>query len=60
MRKDFFNNEEHGFLKTQKREPVMKNPMTGGPNLHLVGHGFIKLIGIHTSYTSIQHWYRLV
>ena len=29
MRKDFFNSEETGFFKTQKRDPVMKNPMTG-------------------------------
>jgi len=28
MRKHFFNNEQTGFFKTQKREPVMKNPMT--------------------------------
>jgi len=28
MRKDFFNSEETGFFKTQKRDPVMKNPMT--------------------------------
>ena len=29
MRKDFFNNEETGYFKTQQREPVVKNPMTG-------------------------------
>ena len=29
MRKDFFNHETSGFFKTQKRDPVMKNPMTG-------------------------------
>jgi len=28
MRKHFFNNEQTGFFKTQKREPVVKNPMT--------------------------------
>jgi hypothetical protein len=28
MRKHFFNNEQTGFFKTQKREPVMKNPVT--------------------------------
>ena len=27
-RKEFFNNDQDGFFKTQKREPVMKNPMT--------------------------------
>lgn len=32
MRKEFFNHEEKGFFKTQKREPVMKNPMTGNAN----------------------------
>lgn len=29
MRKHFFNNEQTGFFKTQNRDPVMKNPMTG-------------------------------
>ena len=29
MRKEFFNDEDKGFFKTQKREPVVKNPMTG-------------------------------
>lgn len=28
MRKHFFNNEHDGFFKTQKRDAVMKNPMT--------------------------------
>lgn len=28
MRKNFFNNEESGYFKTQKRTPVMQNPMT--------------------------------
>ncbi|KAK8783020.1 ER membrane protein complex subunit 3 [Amblyomma americanum] len=28
MRKNFFNNEETGYFKTQKRTPVMQNPMT--------------------------------
>ena len=29
MRKEFFNNGETGYFKTQQREPVVKNPMTG-------------------------------
>jgi len=28
MRKQFFNNEATGYFTTQKREPVVKNPMT--------------------------------
>ncbi|XP_023229565.1 ER membrane protein complex subunit 3 [Centruroides vittatus] len=28
MRKHFFNNEETGYFKTQKRSPTMQNPMT--------------------------------
>lgn len=28
MRKHFFNNEETGYFKTQKRPPTMQNPMT--------------------------------
>ncbi|XP_035692203.1 ER membrane protein complex subunit 3-like [Branchiostoma floridae] len=28
MRKQFFNEEESGYFKKQKRKPVMKNPMT--------------------------------
>jgi len=28
MRKHYFNNDQTGFFKTQKRESVMKNPMT--------------------------------
>jgi len=28
MRKDYFNNEQNGWFNTQKREPVVKNPMT--------------------------------
>lgn len=28
MRKHFFNNEETGYFKTQKRQPTMQNPMT--------------------------------
>lgn len=29
MRKYFFNDKEHGFFKTQKRESPMNNPMAG-------------------------------
>jgi len=29
MRKHFFNDSAKGYFKTQKRDPVMKNPMTG-------------------------------
>ena len=29
MRKEFFNNKETGYFKTEKREPVVNNPMTG-------------------------------
>ena len=29
MRKDYLNNEETGYFRTQKREAVVKNPMTG-------------------------------
>ncbi|KAK2183511.1 hypothetical protein NP493_309g02085 [Ridgeia piscesae] len=28
MRKEFFNNKETGYFKTEKREPVVNNPMT--------------------------------
>ncbi|UYV74458.1 hypothetical protein LAZ67_11003602 [Cordylochernes scorpioides] len=28
MRKHFFNNEETGYFKTQKRQPIMQNPVT--------------------------------
>jgi len=29
MRKHYFNDSAKGYFKTQKRDPVMKNPMTG-------------------------------
>jgi len=29
MRKHYFNDSVKGYFKTQKRDPVMKNPMTG-------------------------------
>jgi hypothetical protein len=29
MRRHFFNDEEEGFFKTQKRKGVAKNPMSG-------------------------------
>lgn len=30
IRKHFFNNDEKGFFKTEKRKPRMQNPMGGG------------------------------
>lgn len=33
MRKHFFNDKDTGYFRTQKREPNMKNPMTG--NIYL-------------------------
>lgn len=38
MRKHYFNNKDDGYFATQKREPVVKNPMTGThpPSLLLI------------------------
>ena len=36
MRKEYFNNKERGFFKTQKREAAVKNPMSGSYHYILV------------------------
>lgn len=42
VRKNFFNNAEKGFFKTEKREAQVKNPMTGK-----LGHVVLELYVIH-------------
>ena len=53
MRKEFFNNETNGFFKTQTREPVMKNPMTG--RLFCPLTQLLSLIGHSPSHSSLTH-----
>ena len=38
MRKHFFNDEENGFFKTQKREGAAPNPMTGTKHCYQASH----------------------
>ena len=48
MRKQFFNNEESGFFKTQKREGVVQNPMAG----KLISTDAFFLIFVRVSYLN--------